>query len=44
MNETMFINELEKQSKSVYVLLTTEEANIKQLYSHWAILLLEELV
>lgn len=40
MNENMFTNELEKQSKSVYVLLTSEEVTIKQLYSQWDILFL----
>lgn len=33
MKENMFTNELEEQSKSVYVLLTSEEVTIKQLYS-----------
>lgn len=40
MNENMFTNELGKQSKSVYVLLTSEEVTIKQLYSQWDILFL----
>lgn len=40
MNENMFTNELEKQSKSVYVPLTSEEVTIKQLYSQWDILFL----
>lgn len=40
MNENMFTNELEKQSKSIYVLLTSEEVNIKQLYSQWGVLFL----
>lgn len=44
MNETMFTNELEKQGKSAYVLLTSEEVTINQLYSQWDILFLWELI
>lgn len=44
MNETMFTNELEKQGKSAYALLTSEEVTINQLYSQWDILFLWELI